>query len=37
MFNKMRLKPYLLTVFSALIVLAGVIALAGILGLLSVQ
>lgn len=37
MFNKMKLKPYLLTVFSALIVLAGIIALAGILGLLSVQ
>lgn len=33
MFDKMKLKPYLLTVFSALIVLAGIIALAGILGL----
>lgn len=37
MFNKMKLKPYMLTIFSALIVLAGIIALAGILGLLSVQ
>ena len=37
MFNKMKLKPYLLTVFSALIVLAGIIALAGILGLLNTQ
>lgn len=33
MFDKMRLKPYLLTTFSVLIVLAGIIALGGILGL----
>ena len=33
MLNKMRLKPYLLMVFSALIVLAGIIALVGIIGL----
>ena len=33
MFHKMKLKPYLLTIFSVLIVLAGIIALAGILGL----
>ena len=37
MFNKMKLKPYLLTVFSALIVLAGIIALVGIVGLLNTQ
>ena len=33
MFHKMKLKSYLLTIFSILIVLAGVIALSGILGL----
>ena len=33
MFDKMKLKPYLLTVFSVLIALAGIIALSGILGL----
>lgn len=33
MFNKMKLKPYLLTMFSILIALAGIIALTGILGL----
>ena len=37
MLNKMRLKPYLLMVFSALIVLAGIIALVGIIGLQSTQ
>lgn len=35
MFEKMKLKPYLLTVFSAIIVLAAVIALIGIGGLLQ--
>ena len=33
MFNKIKLKPYLLTIFSILIALAGIIALTGILGL----
>lgn len=33
MFDKMKLKPYLLTMFSILIALAGIIALTGILGL----
>ena len=33
MFHKIKLKSYLLTIFSILIVLAGVIALSGILGL----
>lgn len=35
MFEKMKLKPYLLTVFSAIIVLAAVIALIGMGGLLQ--
>ena len=33
MFDKLKLKPYLLTIFSILIVLAGIIAISGILGL----
>lgn len=33
MFDKMKLKPYLLTMFSILIALAGIIALTGIFGL----
>ncbi len=33
MFDKMKLKPYLLTMFSILVALAGIIALTGILGL----
>lgn len=37
MFNKMKLKPYLLTIFSTLIVLAGIIAVTGIAGLLNTQ
>lgn len=35
MFNKMKLKPYLLTVFSIVILLAGIITLTGIVGLLQ--
>ena len=37
MFNRMKLKPYLLTIFSALIVLTGIIAIVGIVGLLNSQ
>ena len=37
MFNRMKLKAYLLTVFSALIVLAGIITLTGVLGLLNTK
>ncbi len=34
MFEKMKLKPYLLTVFSTIIIFAAVIALIGIGGLM---
>lgn len=37
MFNRMKLKSYLLTTFSALIALTGVLALVSILGLLNAQ
>lgn len=37
MFNRMKLKPYLLTIFSALIALTGVLALVSVLGLLNAQ